>query len=64
MKMLRKQFEEEKGYPSWNCNDTVIQEYIEWLEDKLGREKCPECGGFETIPVEYFCNDCENYFGH
>jgi len=34
-KELKRQFEQEKGYPSWNCNDTVIMEYLEWLENKL-----------------------------
>jgi hypothetical protein len=31
----RERFEKEKGYPKWNCNDTVIMEYIEWLEAEL-----------------------------
>lgn len=32
---LRKKFEEEKQYPSWDCNAIVNQEYIEWLEGLL-----------------------------
>lgn len=47
---LRKEFEKEKQYPSWNCNDTVKLEYIEWLEQKIkliiasNRRVCVNCG--------------------
>ena len=65
MKRLRKQFEEEKGYPSWNCNDTVIQEYVEWLEDKLNtKSEQPEISEDRLMTLlrlfnEWYDEDCD-----
>ena len=37
-KRLRQQFENEKQYPSWDCNLGVKQEYIEWLEQQTAEK--------------------------
>jgi hypothetical protein len=53
---LRQKFAEEKGYPSWDCNNTVKQEYVEWLENRL--ETILETSSFKTNQLEEL--DIEN----